>query len=202
MSRLPGPWGPTAGQDPRSGVEPGAGWDEEPRPAGAAPWHTRALGCAMQGAGAEDMENERGVGAERRAGPVGVLLLAGGWACVGLAVLGVALPLVPTTPFVLLAAACFVRSSPRLHRRLQADPRLGPLLRQWRAHRSVPRGAKRRAYLLVVLSFSFSLLAVEATALRVVLLVCAAGVLSFLARLRTEDLPAADEEPGRAPDLL
>lgn len=75
-----------------------------------------------------------------------------GWAWVGLAVIGMALPLLPTTPFLLLAAACFARSSKRLHGWLQAHPRLGPVLAEWEARRAIPRRAKRLATLVIVVT--------------------------------------------------
>lgn len=56
------------------------------------------------------------------------LILAFGWIFLGLAVIGMLLPVIPTTPFLLLAAACFMRSSERLHRWLLSHPRYGPLI--------------------------------------------------------------------------
>lgn len=65
-------------------------------------------------------------------------LVAAGLLSVVLAVLGVLLPGLPTTPFVLLAAACFAKGSPRLHRWLVNQKHLGPMVRDWEAHRSLP----------------------------------------------------------------
>lgn len=68
-----------------------------------------------------------------------------GWACVGLGLVGVALPLLPTTVFMLAAAGCFARSSPALADWLHAHPRFGPPLADWRAHGVIRPAAKRAA---------------------------------------------------------
>lgn len=72
------------------------------------------------------------------------------WFCVGCAamvlfVIGAILPLVPGTPFLLLAAYAYARSSPRLEAWLVEHPRLGPLIRDWRANGAIGRPAKRAA---------------------------------------------------------
>ena len=106
-----------------------------------------------------------------------------------LGVLGAFLPLLPTTPFLLLAAACFARSSPRFYRLLLENRLVGPYLRQWREERTIPRRAKRKAYVVVLLTFSFSAYLVEETAPRILLLVLGLGLLGFLRRL-----PVAERE--------
>jgi uncharacterized membrane protein YbaN (DUF454 family) len=58
------------------------------------------------------------------------------------AAVGVALPLVPTTPFLLLSAYAFAKGSPRLHDWLTRHPRFGPPIEDWRRHGSISRGAK------------------------------------------------------------
>lgn len=58
------------------------------------------------------------------------------------AIAGVALPVLPTTPFVLLSAWAFARSSPRLDAWLRAHPRLGPPLAAWESRRAIPVRAK------------------------------------------------------------
>ncbi len=73
------------------------------------------------------------------------LFLAGGTACVCLGAAGVVLPLLPTTPFLLLAAYLLARSSPAHHQRLLSHRLLGPYLADWLDGRGVQRSTKARA---------------------------------------------------------
>ncbi|OHX17811.1 hypothetical protein BI343_09475 [Chromobacterium amazonense] len=68
--------------------------------------------------------------------------LLSGVLMVGLGVIGALLPVMPTTIFLILALACFSKSSPRLEQRLLDHPRFGPGLRRWREQRIVPARAK------------------------------------------------------------
>ena len=92
---------------------------------------------------------------------VRLLCQGAGFAALALGLVGVVLPVLPTTPFVLLAAACFARSSPRFHDWLLNQRIAGPLIREWRRHRAMPRKAKRAGYLLMLLSFGSSILMME-----------------------------------------
>lgn len=114
-----------------------------------------------------------------------IVLLTAGWLALALGIAGVFVPLLPTTPFLLLAAACFARSSPALHARLRAHPRLGPFLEQWSRDRSVPRAAKQRAYVLVVACFALSIALAPGLWPRLALLGLGLALLVFLSRLRT-----------------
>ena len=84
-------------------------------------------------------------------GPLRWLLLAAGFLFVGLAGLGAALPVLPTVPFLLVAAACFARSSDRFYHWLLANRLFGPTIRDWRETRSMPLRAKVLAIAMVVL---------------------------------------------------
>lgn len=83
--------------------------------------------------------------------------LALGMASLGLGGLGVALPLLPATPFVLLAAFCFARSSPALHRRLMESPTFGKAIHDWRDKRAISRKGKTAALAAMALSLLVSL---------------------------------------------
>jgi uncharacterized membrane protein YbaN (DUF454 family) len=86
-----------------------------------------------------------------------IMWLIVGLASVVLAGLGVALPLLPATPFVILAAFCFARSSPALHERLLASRTFGKAVRDWRMHRAISRKGKAAGVLAMALSLAVSL---------------------------------------------
>ncbi|WP_075096413.1 YbaN family protein [Planctomyces sp. SH-PL14] len=77
------------------------------------------------------------------------LYVSAGLVSVGLGVLGAFLPVLPTTPFLLLASWAFMKSDPRWHAWLLRLPRFGPMIRDWDERRAVPRRAKRTAYVVV-----------------------------------------------------
>lgn len=76
-----------------------------------------------------------------------------GLICVGLGIVGALLPLMPTTVFLILAAGCFARSSPRLEAWLLDHKRFGPTLRAWRANGAIPRKAKIAACIGIAIGF-------------------------------------------------
>ncbi|MBH3021396.1 DUF454 family protein [Serratia ureilytica] len=117
------------------------------------------------------------------------LLIILGWLAVVLATLGVVLPLLPTTPFLLLAAWCFARSSPRFHHWLLYRSWFGSYLRHWQQHRALPPGAKWKAVLVIVLTFACSLWLVKIWWVRGLLLLMLAILLTFMLRLPVIDLP-------------
>ena len=89
------------------------------------------------------------------------LFLAIGWTCVAFACLGLVLPLLPTTPFLLLAAWAFGRSAPRWRRWLRDHRRFGSLMRAWEDHRVIPPWAKGMALVAISAGFAWLMLARE-----------------------------------------
>lgn len=81
---------------------------------------------------------------------VRLLYFVSGWLCLALGAAGVVLPVLPTTPFVLLAAWCFSKSSRRLHSWLLAHRTFGPYIVAWEQHRVIPLRAKILATSIIV----------------------------------------------------
>ncbi len=96
-------------------------------------------------------------GARRHASPaVRVLLLIAGSLCLLLGLIGVFTPVLPTTPFVLAAAACYARASPRFHGWLLANRVFGPIIAEWERHRSIPRRVKAMAIAMMATTLGIS----------------------------------------------
>lgn len=74
-----------------------------------------------------------------------------------LGLIGIVLPGLPTTPFVLLAGACYLRASPRAHAWLLRNPTFGPLLRDWEENHSVSRRVKRIGLTSMTVMAGFSI---------------------------------------------
>lgn len=73
------------------------------------------------------------------------------WVALALGLIGIVVPGLPTTPFILLAAWAAARGSDRLHAWLQAHRTFGPMIRDWQAQGAVSRRAKRAAVLMMAL---------------------------------------------------
>jgi uncharacterized membrane protein YbaN (DUF454 family) len=105
------------------------------------------------------------------------LLIAGGTLCVGLGVLGIFLPLLPTTVFLLLAAACYARSSERFYLKLINNPVLGAYIRNSREGRGMRRRDKAITLALLWIGIGATMIwTVEAIWLRLLLFGIAGGV--------------------------
>src|SRR4051794_32651940 len=112
-------------------------------------------------------DRERHETGERRVMPIPIrparsttmrpFFLCLGYASFALGIVGIFLPLLPTTPFVLLAVWCFARSNPALAEKLYNHPRFGPLLTTWRDQRAIPRHTKICALMMLALSYALIL---------------------------------------------
>jgi uncharacterized membrane protein YbaN (DUF454 family) len=101
-------------------------------------------------------------------------------------VLGIALPVLPTTPFLLLASACFARSSPRLLHWLRSSKLFGPLLSDWERERGIRLSVKVGAYGSVVIAVALGFYAYDLAFWQQALLVTLALIgVTVVASLRT-----------------
>ncbi len=118
-----------------------------------------------------------------------------GTIALALAVLGIFLPLLPTTPFLLLASACYVRGSERMHRLLLGNPLFGEYLRNIEEKRGIPLRAKIIAIALLWASMLLSVHTVKPIPLKIMLIMIATGVSIYLARMKTlhPDRPGNDD---------
>lgn len=114
-----------------------------------------------------------------------VTLIAIGWLSIVLGVIGIFLPLLPTTPFLLLAAACFARSSNRFHTWLLSHPYLGDYIKLYLDGKGIPLRAK--VYILVAMwiTIATSFYFVAVLAARIILPIVAICVTFYICRLPT-----------------
>jgi uncharacterized protein len=110
------------------------------------------------------------------------LFAAAGLLCVGLGALGILLPGLPATPFLLLAAYCFARSFPGLHRWLLAHRWFGPYIQGARAGWRIPRRQALQTIAVLWISMGLTAWLSDRLWLRILLLGIAAGVTIFLER--------------------
>jgi uncharacterized membrane protein YbaN (DUF454 family) len=115
------------------------------------------------------------------------LLITLGLFFVGLTVLGIFLPVLPTTPLLLLALACFAKSSEKLHDWLLTNKTFGPLIKQWHETRSMPRKAKVYAIISIVIAGGISLLSVDTFMLKFLLIAALLIPVIIILRIKTTE---------------
>lgn len=111
-----------------------------------------------------------------------------------LGAIGIILPLLPTTPFALLASACYTLSSPPLARRLEASRILGSYLRHWRTGEGVPLKTKILAILWLWLGLAVSMAIARSTVVYIILPIIGTLVTLHIALIRGKDHHAKTEE--------
>ncbi|NOQ93630.1 MAG: DUF454 family protein [Methylophaga sp.] len=113
------------------------------------------------------------------------LLICLGWFFVLLGAVGAVLPLLPTTPFLILALACFAESSPRFHRMLLENKWFGPPLAQWENSKTIRRKVKYKVMMLIITTFSISIFVLSDRVNLQIMLVCFCLILlTFVWRLK------------------
>ena len=122
---------------------------------------------------------------------VRVFYLTLGFSFAGIGVAGALLPLLPATPFFLLAAACFARASKRFYNRLLSNPVFGPTIRDWRAHRAIPYRTKIIAIGLMSATLASStIFLVEDARIQAGLALLGALLATWMWRIPSRDRPA------------
>ncbi|MER2492033.1 YbaN family protein [Catenovulum sediminis] len=114
---------------------------------------------------------------------VRILLIFAGWGALALGILGAILPVLPTTPFVLLAAGCFAKSSPRFHSWLLKRPYFGPLIQDYQTYRGISRSSKQKAISLIWISMAISIFVTAKLWLAMLLITIAICVSLYLWRM-------------------
>lgn len=113
------------------------------------------------------------------------VLLAVGFLSVILGVIGIFLPVLPTTPFLLLAAACFIRTSPRFYKWLVEHPKLGKYIVYYLEGKGIPLKAKIYTIALMTISMGVTIYYVPLTVVKVVLPLVGVLVALYIVRQPT-----------------
>ena len=122
------------------------------------------------------------------------LLIFVGWLSVVLGVIGIFLPIMPTTPFLLLAAACFVRTSPKFYQWLVGHPRLGKYIVYYLEGKGIPLKAKIYTIALIAISMSVTSYIVPVTAVKILLPLIGVLVALYIVRQPTLALSPESKE--------
>ena len=114
------------------------------------------------------------------------LLIILGSLSIGIGILGIFLPLLPTTPFLLLGAACYIRGSRKLYTWLIQHKWLGAYIINYRENRSISRKTKITSIILLWSSIGYSMVfVISSTLVRLALFIITVGVTAHLLSLKT-----------------
>lgn len=121
-----------------------------------------------------------------------ILLITIGMVCVLLGAMGVILPILPTTPFLLVALWCFLRSSEKLHDYVKTNKYLGPFVADYISGDGIPLKAKKRAILLIWITIGFSIIfLIDPMFAKIILIVIATLVSIYIGTRSTKEVDNA-----------
>lgn len=113
-----------------------------------------------------------------------VLLVIAGCLSLALGIIGIVVPLLPTTPLVLLAGWCFARSSERLYNWLISHPRFGQVILNWQNHKGMQAAHKKKALLLTIASFVISIALAPLVEIKILLVFIGICVMTGVSRIK------------------
>ncbi len=114
-----------------------------------------------------------------------------GFLFLGLGIIGIVVPGLPTTPFVLLAAGLFAKSSPRLYQWLLENRTFGPIIHHWQNERRIPRKAKRTALIMIAVAAVMVIIVIETLYLKLGILAFITIPIIYISRLPTVESPGS-----------
>ncbi|QOX62981.1 DUF454 domain-containing protein [Anoxybacterium hadale] len=115
-----------------------------------------------------------------------MMLMFCGWLLLVLAVMGIVLPVLPTTPFVIAAAACFSIGDPKMYQRLESSKVFGPYLEGWRTKQGISASRKASAIAILWILMTLSILLTQKLWLTVLLIFIGIGVTTHLLLMKTK----------------
>lgn len=121
-----------------------------------------------------------------------MMVLVAGYLALAAGAVGIVIPVLPTTPFVIIAATCFSLSSPALARKLEANRMFGPYLAHWRTRQGIPRSVKIRALAMLWIGLSVSAVLLRTPLVWIVLAVVGTVVTLHILLIKTKDGKACE----------
>ena len=116
------------------------------------------------------------------------LLIILGWFFIVLGAIGAMLPILPTTPFLIVALALFSKSSPKFRQMLLNNAWFGPTLKQWEDNKTLSRKTKFKATFLIIITFTISIAIIDdKIQLQLLLVGIALVLLFFIWRIKEQD---------------
>lgn len=126
---------------------------------------------------------------------VNTVLAVAGTLCVVMGIIGIFLPLIPTTPFLLLGAACYLKGSQKLYDKLINNKLLGTYIKDYREGRGIPQKSKAYAITLLWISMGYSIVfLVDTTLIRIILVLIAVGVTWHILSLKNAAKAVVEED--------